>query len=354
MKLRICWLYLTFLTLVVIPPFIGWHIRESRNSELPQRLTDTAEALKQKNNIDGAIGVYDFLIEHGLDEDQRAAEAKAALELQKNSTFTKVKDFARGLVLGDIENSSSLIGCVSGDLTLWGDFRDFVKGSYKYATGQEVDKFVMTLASIGMASTILPNVDIGISICKNFAKFMSKEVRAFFGGLIEEAVKLQKFEKVELVMGRLGKLYLRIGTGIVDIMQLARDSKELVRLMEIIEKNGKSAYGFIMLGGRQGLRFLETATDFGLNFTGATGKKILSFGLRYPQIGSRFLKITKKVGWDHLNVSLIAGAEFLGSIPLRLTLLAGLILWSWVHLFDFFSLIGVLIFPRKLLVQPAA
>jgi|GEM_PF-6029805 len=351
-KARAIWLLITFSTIVICPTFFGWYIQEHRNTELTEQLSDNAKALQDKKNYDGALNVYDFIIDHGLDdENQSALKGKTALETEMNAYSRKFYDAIKGFITGNIENTASMIGCVAGDVCLWGDIRDFAKNTYRYYSGEEIDKIITVLSALGIATTLIPEIDVGIAICKGFAKFMSSGLRKFLLVITEEAVKLRKYDKVSEFMTALTGMYKKIGSGIIDVLQLAKDSKEFAKYSEIIEKTGRSGYAFLMLGGRGAYKFLETTVDLGISLTGQTGKRIMTFALKYPTIGIRILKISKKIGWDNLDITLVALSELLASIPVKITFMICLAIWIWCYLVD---LMGVIWWLLKRKSSPVA
>ena len=321
------WLLVSFITLVVAPPLTGWYMRYDRNKDMEENFFNTAEQLRAKKNYDGAIAVYDFIIENGTDGYEVAISGKKIVEADRDSYYTKATGFLTGFVYGEIESIPSLIGCVSGDVFVWGDFRDFVKNSYRYYTGGEVDRITYLLSTIGLVSTIAPNVDIGISICKNLSKFMTAGMRKFLLFTLEEAAKLKKFDKVNEFMSTIGSLYKRIGVGVVDVIQIAKDGEHFKWISQLIEKYGKRAYSLLLIGGEQALKYGEVA----LEYTGKSGKKVLSFCLKYPKVGARILKVSKKIAWDSGAITMMALAELLAMISLFDTFVLCLILWMWLN-----------------------
>ncbi len=352
MKFRIIWLWVTFATLVILPGYIGWYARENRNSELSEKYTDSAEALRSKKNYDGAVAVYDFLISHDLDGKGAAVQGKMATEAEMNSWKNKIVNFSSGFVAGNIENSYSLVGCVAGDFLAWGDIRDLLRNSYRYYQGEEIDRLNATLAGIGLATTLAPYADVGVSVCKNLAKFMTTAVRKFVLLLVEEGMKLRQFDRITDFMTGVARTHRIIGGGIVDIFQLSKDSRQLRSFMEIFKMQGKSAYAAMMIGGKGMIGFLETATNLGKSLAGESGRRIMKFALHYPGLAARMLKITKKVGWDNLDVTLVAMTELLANVPLRYAVGSGLILWLWIHLFEIVS--GLVYFLIGVRQQPSA
>lgn len=333
------WLLVSFITLVMLPPLTGWYMRYDKNKDMEDNFFNTAEQLRAKKNYDGAIAVYDFIIENGTDGYEVALSGKKIVEAERDSYYTRATGFLTGFVYGEIESIPSLIGCVSGDLFVWGDFRDFVKNSYRYYTDGEVDQINYLLSTIGLASTILPNVDIGISLCKSLAKFMTSGMRKFLLVILEEAAKLKKYDKVYEFMNIMGMLYKKIGIGIIDVIQIAKNNDHFKWMSQLIEKYGKRAYSLLLIGGEQALRYGEVALDY----TGKNGKKVLSFCLKYPKVGARILKITKKIAWDNGAITMMALAELLAMISLFDTFVLCLILWLWLN----FDRIIYLVFYRK-------
>ncbi len=333
------WLLVTFITLVVVPPLTGWYMRHDRNKDMEENFFNTAEQLRAKKNYDGAIAVYDFIIESGADGYEVALSGRQIVEAERDSYYTRAKGFVTGFVYGDIESIPSLIGCVSGDVFVWGDFRDFVKNSYRYYTGGEVDKINYLLSGIGLAATVAPHVDVGISLCKSLAKFMTSGMRKFLLFILEEAAKLKKYDKVYDFMGTLGGIYKKIGVGIVDVIQIAKDGEHFKWISHMIERYGKRAYSLLLIGGEQALKYGEMALDY----TGKNGKKVLSFCLKYPKVGARILKISKKLVWDNGAITMMALAELLTMISLFDTFVLCLILWIWLN----FDRLLYLTFYRK-------
>jgi len=336
--IRKYWLIVTFITVVIVPPSIGALMRYEKNAQLEENFFNTAEQLRTKKNYDGASAVYDFIIENQLDGYEVALSGKQIVMNEKNSYYNTIKDYVGGFVYGEIENTASLVGCVSGDVFVWGDFRDFVKNSYRYCTGGEVDKINYLLSSIGLATTILPEVDVGFSVCKSMAKFMTAGVRKFLLEMLELAKQTKKFDRLYEFMGVIGKVYKKIGSGVIDVLQMAKDSDQLMMIANVIEKHGRSAYSFILVGGEEAYKFLTKYGDDIFAYTAANGKKALAFCLKYPKIGARFVKIGKVLLWDNFAITMMAISELLALIPLTHTVMICFLIWLWLSFGDLLSL----------------
>lgn len=76
----------------------------------------------------------------------------------------------------DIVDSLAAKNKHDGAIAVWGDLRDFTKNGYRYAVGEEVDTISAILSSVGIATTLAPHVDVGLSVMKSLAKFMTAPV----------------------------------------------------------------------------------------------------------------------------------------------------------------------------------
>ena len=63
------------------------------------------------------------------------------------------KRFATGLVTGNADDVASLSGTVAGDLFVFGDIRDVVREGKHLAMGEDTDRLVLGLATVGLAVT---------------------------------------------------------------------------------------------------------------------------------------------------------------------------------------------------------
>ena len=88
---------------------------------------------------------------------RRVADAVA----EENSTSHFAKRFATGLVTGDADDVASLSGTVAGDLFVFGDIRDVVREGKHLAMGEDTDRLVLGLATLGLAVTAATYVSIG-------------------------------------------------------------------------------------------------------------------------------------------------------------------------------------------------
>ena len=328
-KLKILWMMATFVTLVLGPTAIGWFIQEDRNPQLGSSPASIPQSLIATGSSNAALESCDCLISQDLDPDGSVMETRRELFDRINSLSGKAKGFFWGGLTGNIEDPSSLAGCIAADMTVYGDARDLVKNTWAWASGEDVDELITTLSSIGLATTLAPHIDVGVSVCKNLGKFMSRAVRSHILYLALEAKTLGNLRKISGFVSEIGGIYKKIGGGILDLFKMAGDVPAFKKLTGLIDTYGRSAFGAILVGGKGTLRFLGMASDAGLKLSGAGGKKMIRMAVLYPNIAIHLMKISKKAGWDHPDLTMMLFTEILAALPLHLTALIGLCIWLW-------------------------
>jgi hypothetical protein len=113
------------------------------------------------NDADLAASFVDLAREKNIslseDLSRRVREAVA----EENSSAHFAKRFATGLVTGDADDVASLSGTVAGDLFVFGDIRDVVREGKHLAMGEDTDRLVLGLATVGLAVTAATYVSVG-------------------------------------------------------------------------------------------------------------------------------------------------------------------------------------------------
>jgi hypothetical protein len=88
---------------------------------------------------------------------RRAADAVT----EEGSSAHVARRFATGLVTGNADDVASLSGTVAGDLFVFGDIRDVVREGKHLAMGEDTDRLVLGLATVGLAVTAATYVSVG-------------------------------------------------------------------------------------------------------------------------------------------------------------------------------------------------
>ena len=87
------------------------------------------------------------------------------------------RQFASGLVTGEVSDAASLTGTVAGDLFVFGDVRDVVREGKHLIAGEEVDRFVLGLACVGLAVTAGTYASIGLATPARAGLTLVKDAR---------------------------------------------------------------------------------------------------------------------------------------------------------------------------------
>jgi hypothetical protein len=121
-------------------------------------------------NIEAALAANDADLANSFVELAREKDIPVADELsrrvsaavtEENSSSHFAKRFATGLVTGNADDVASLSGTVAGDLFVFGDIRDVVREGKHLAMGEDTDRLVLGLATVGLAVTAATYVSVG-------------------------------------------------------------------------------------------------------------------------------------------------------------------------------------------------
>jgi hypothetical protein len=123
-----------------------------------------------EQNIEAALAANDADLANSFVELAREKDIAIAEDLsrrvseavtEENSSSHFAKRFATGLVTGNADDVASLSGTVAGDLFVFGDIRDVVREGKLLATGEDADRLVLGLATVGLAVTAATYVFVG-------------------------------------------------------------------------------------------------------------------------------------------------------------------------------------------------
>src|SRR5260221_13894587 len=124
-------------------------------------LEENIEAALAANDADLANSFVDLAREKNISvSDELALRVNSAVA-EQNSTSQFAKRFATGLVTGNADDVASLSGTVAGDLFVFGDIRDVVREGKHLAMGEDTDRLILGLATVGLAVTAATYVSIG-------------------------------------------------------------------------------------------------------------------------------------------------------------------------------------------------
>ncbi|EKS37570.1 hypothetical protein [Afipia clevelandensis] len=267
----------------------------------PAALGQGAEQALQAGDADLANSFADLARDKGIALPEGVSARVDAAVADENSTASVARRFATGLVTGEADDVASLSGTVAGDLFVFGDIRDVVREGKRLAMGEDADRLVLGLASVGLVVTAATYVSAGGATPVRAGLTMVKDARKvgrLGAGLTEwagrsargvvDAPMLQKAvadaslahprqtitamkaafkaEKAGALV-RLAKDVGRVGEkagtkGALDVLRIADGPKDVARAARLAESKGGQTRAIIKILGRSAL--LLTAGAFNL------------------------------------------------------------------------------------------
>ncbi len=283
----------------------------------PSQLSDTSlgsvlrndPALLERNIVaaldagdsDLARSFLDLATDKGIFISPEVAERVATVTADEGAPSSVAKRFVTGLVTGEVTDGASLSGTVAGDLFVFGDIRDVVREGKRLATGEDADRLVLGLASIGLAVTAATYVSVGgaapvragLTMVKDARKvgrlgaglteWAGRSARAVVDGptlraavtnaslthprqtvtALKAAFKAEKAGALVRLAKDVGRVGEKVGTrGALDVLRIADGPKDVARAARLAEKKGSQTRAIIKILGRGAL--LLTAGAFNL------------------------------------------------------------------------------------------
>jgi hypothetical protein len=124
-------------------------------------LADHIEAALAANDADLANSFVDLAREKNIPISEELSRRVADAVAEENSTSHFARRFATGLVTGNADDVASLSGTVAGDLFVFGDIRDVVREAKHLVMGEDTDRLVLGLATVGLAVTAATYISVG-------------------------------------------------------------------------------------------------------------------------------------------------------------------------------------------------
>jgi len=124
-------------------------------------VAENVEAALTASDADLANSFVDLAREKGVPVADELSRRVSDAVTEENSSSHLAKRFATGLVTGNADDFASLSGTVAGDLFVFGDIRDVVRESKHLAMGEDTDRLVLGLATVGLAVTAATYVSVG-------------------------------------------------------------------------------------------------------------------------------------------------------------------------------------------------
>lgn len=259
-----------------------------------------AQALQAKDS-DLANSFVELARERDISVSKSASEEVAAAVAADGSTTSVARRFATGLVTGEVDDLASLSGTVAGDLFVFGDIRDVIREGKHLVMGEEADRLVLGLASVGIAVTAATYVSVGgtaplragLSMVKDARKvgrlgaglseWTGRAARGVIDapmlqkavasaslahpsqtvGAVKAAFKVEKAGALVRLAKDVGRVSEKAGTkGALDVLRISDGPKDVARGARLAESKGGQTRAIVKILGRGAL--LLTAGAFNL------------------------------------------------------------------------------------------
>src|SRR5258705_9582466 len=255
-------------------------------------VAENIEAALAANDADLAGSFVDLAREKRISVSDELSMRVSNAVAEQNSTSHFAKRFATGLVTGTADDVASLSGTVAGDLFVFGEIRDVVREGKHLAMGEDTDRLVLGLATVGLAVTAVTYVSFGeaapvragLTLVKDARKAgrlgegltewagrSAREVvdtpvlqRAVASGsvmrpgetasAIRAAFRAEKAGGLVRLAKDVGRVTEKAGTrGALDTLRIAEGPKDVARAARLAESKGSQTRAILKLLGRGAL-----------------------------------------------------------------------------------------------------
>lgn len=219
-------------------------------------------------------------------------------------SWRNTKDFSKGFVTGESNNTMGMIGSISSDITVVGDLRDLSIEGIKFSKGEDNDQIVLGLSLLGIALSAAPYLSVGASILK-IAKKTGKLSKSFLNIISSKLAKtvdmnlLKKVDytsitKIEKSIGDISKsinlspVYKLFGninqikknTSMIDTVSLMKyvdKPKDLSKIVKLSEKFKANTKAVLKVLGKSALRGATKVVKYTVKFIAHLIAAIISF-----------------------------------------------------------------------------
>ncbi|MGN6284641.1 MAG: hypothetical protein ACTHM2_05775 [Afipia sp.] len=267
----------------------------------PALLERNIVAALEAGDSDLARSFADLADRKGIAVSPEVTERVVAATANERAPSHVARNFITGFVTGEVTDGASLSGTVAGDLSVFGDIRDMVREGKRLATGEEADRLVLGLASIGLAVTAATYVSAGgaapvragLTMVKDARKvgrlgaglteWAGRSARAVVDGpalrtavtnaslthprqtvtALKAAFRAEKAGALVRLAKDVGRVGEKAGTrGALDVLRISDGPKDVARAARLAGKKGSQTRAIIKILGRGAL--LLTAGAFNL------------------------------------------------------------------------------------------
>lgn len=255
---------------------------------LPQELLAHAEQLGGEHRWAEAKLIAEFVIQHPeLGDTARARTIADEANYNLDSFWGTARRFAAGALSGEPQDTAGMIGSLSLDLFVIGDIRDLAVQSWKEIRNGEGDEFIMVLSTIGLATTLAPQIDWAPALLKAFRRVgaLSADFARGLQTMGRQALKTGKFDRFALTLTDFEKSARHLGPGpLAGVMRHVDTADDLTRIARASAIDAKGTYMIGTLFGNPGIKRISRN---GRNIKKLLGS--LKIATRSIKLGDKFI-----------------------------------------------------------------
>lgn len=300
-----------------------------------------------------------FFLEYDyVNQNQDAQSLYQDISAKRESWDYQLKKLGEGLLSGTSDETIGQVAGVATDLFAIGDLRDIAKQGLNLAKGEEVDKVLVALATIGIVATgaqvlsgagtvasggaAAPTV-VGTTITKSglIALKTARKLGKLPAWLSKTIIKTAKSIKQTKSLGNLTSILGDVSTlaktkGGFNLLSKAKDAAALSRMANFAKTFGSQSATMYHIGGGLAVKVAQQAETIGIGTIkyaatfGQTGLRVLDKvgALKFTKIASRSSKMAYKGDIFKLLARLLL---MLPIWSLYLISLFGVIIWVPWH-----------------------
>lgn len=257
----ILFLMIGFIVWIVGTDFSDYNLKELVRLPNYNYIPDI-KRIREEGRLQEALELTRFVLRHpDMPGQEEARELEKELDVEINSLLGKAKRVVKGFVLGSGNSIEEVIGGVSSDMIVWGDFRDLIKQGYYKITGNDTDPVIVALASIGLLTEVFDIVDWAPAVLKAFRKVgaLSKKFADFIIISAKKSLKIGRLDdELKVVFKSLSGLVDKIGLARSAVVMKHIDTAEdLASVAKVAEKSSDVAYLMVKNGGSDGVALIK-------------------------------------------------------------------------------------------------
>lgn len=238
----------------------AWHARTAYEALPDYDFAATAQRLLDEGRVADARLVADAGMA-SADSVQRShlQSVRARIAARSTSVPYRLGQLGRGALLGQGDSAWALGGAMMADLFVFGDIRDLLMQGTHAVRGQPVDKVLVGLSALGLATTLSPWNEPGLDLLKAARRTgaLSGAMARSLGKMTLRAVRTGERAELKAVAGSVRRIERSAGTGTtLRLLREVDDPAMLPRIAGFVEREPRGAFA-LWLTGRTGVARLK-------------------------------------------------------------------------------------------------